>query len=62
MGDISAVSADAIVHPTNESYSTSGQVGQVLVRAGGSEYQTALNSLQSEGKLGKCGGMGIQLK
>lgn len=56
MGDVSAVKADAIVHPTNSSYSTSGQVGQVLLARGGSEYQTALNSLKAQGSLANCGG------
>ena len=56
MGDVTAVKADAIVHPTNSVYSTSGQVGQVLLARGGVEYQNALNSLKSQGSLANCGG------
>jgi len=56
MGDISLINSEAIVHPTNATYSTSGQVGQVLSRAGGLLYQTALDSLKAAGNLPTCGG------
>ncbi|XP_067937989.1 core histone macro-H2A.1-like [Watersipora subatra] len=55
MGNISVVSAEAIVHPTNATYSTSGQVGQVLKTAGQVEYEVALDSLRTQGNLNKCG-------
>lgn len=51
------VTADAIVHPTNESYSTAGQVGRVLQAAGSLEYQAALDSIKSLGNMDKCGGL-----
>ena len=61
MGDVTAVKADAIVHPTNSVYSTSGQVGQVLLARGGVEYQAALDSLKSQGSLANCGGKKLEI-
>lgn len=59
MGNITDVNVDAIVHPTNNSYSTSGQVGSVLARVGGPQFSTALSDLQNKGSLPNCGGLYI---
>lgn len=56
MGSITALCADALVHPTNSSYSTSGQVGSALSTVGGAQYLAELSNLQSQGNLGSCGG------
>lgn len=37
-GDITGMSADALVHPTNSSLAMMGEVGQALERKGGKEF------------------------
>lgn len=55
-GSITAVSAEALVHPTGSSYSTSGQVGSALSDVGGAQYNAELNALRSQGQLASCAG------
>lgn len=51
-GDISAVDCDAIVHPTNATFSFSGEVGTALTKAGGEEFKKSIAELEkSHGNL-----------
>jgi len=51
------VDVEALVHPTDSSYSTSGQVGSALARVGGLPFTQALQTLHSEnGNIPACGG------
>jgi len=51
-GDISAVDCDAVVHPTNATFSFSGEVGNALTKAGGEEFKKAIAELEkSHGNL-----------
>lgn len=52
-GDISTLSCDAIVHPTNASMYLGGEVGSALLKAGGADLQREVTSrLSSHGSLG----------
>lgn len=44
-GDITGMSADALVHPTNSSLAMMGEVGQALERKGGKEFLQVSASL-----------------
>lgn len=46
-GDMASVTADAAIHPTNASLSLSGEVGQVLEKAGGKEFVQEVKDLFS---------------
>ncbi|CAF0711562.1 unnamed protein product [Brachionus calyciflorus] len=53
--DITNVVADAIVHPTNNSFYLGGEVGSAIARAGGQEVRNLVNELsRSHGNLGVC--------
>ena len=56
-GDISKVTADAIVHPTSSSFYMGGEVGQALQKAGGKEFQNEVKALHtSHGELDTAAG------
>nr|CAD7255997.1 unnamed protein product [Timema shepardi]CAD7405627.1 unnamed protein product [Timema poppensis]CAD7424167.1 unnamed protein product [Timema monikensis] len=46
-GDITNVTADALVHPTNTNITMMGDVGQALEKRGGKELQQEIQSLRS---------------
>ncbi|XP_063217044.1 core histone macro-H2A.1-like [Bacillus rossius redtenbacheri] len=46
-GDITNITADALVHPTNTSFAMMGEVGQALEKRGGKELQQEMQSLRS---------------
>ncbi|XP_015239719.1 core histone macro-H2A.1 isoform X2 [Cyprinodon tularosa] len=46
--DISAVESDAVVHPTNSSFYTGGEVGSALEKKGGKEFTEALQELKKK--------------
>ncbi|XP_047235104.1 core histone macro-H2A.1 isoform X2 [Girardinichthys multiradiatus] len=46
--DISAVESDAVVHPTNSSLYTGGEVGSALEKKGGKEFTEALQELKKK--------------
>lgn len=51
-GDIATVEADALVHPTNATFSLSGEAGSVLEKAGGDEFKDEVKKLsESHGPL-----------
>jgi len=51
-GDISGVSCDAVVHPTNAAFNLTGEVGSSLSKAGGEEFKKAIAALhKSHGDL-----------
>ncbi|CAH3182396.1 unnamed protein product [Porites evermanni] len=51
-GDIAAIEADAIVHPTNATFYLGGEVGSVLEKAGGKEFKDEVKKLsESHGPL-----------
>lgn len=55
--DITNVVADAIVHPTNNSFYMGGEVGSAIARAGGDEVKSIVNDLyKSYNNLGICSG------
>lgn len=55
-GDMASVTVDAAVHPTNANFSLAGDVGQVLEKAGGKEFQQEVKELQaSHGPLESAG-------
>ena len=45
-GDITKVAADAIVHPTNNSFYMGGEVGKAIERAGGAKFAEEVKNLQ----------------
>lgn len=52
-GDLTEVKCDAIVHPTNASFNTSGKVGEALIKAGGADLVKSISDLhKSHGDLG----------
>ena len=55
-GDITLVTADAVVHPTNSGYSLMGEVGTALGNAGGTQLIQEVNKLTSKGTLPSCNG------
>ena len=59
-GDIVKVIADAIVHPTSNSFYLGGEVGQALQKAGGKDFQQEVKSLHtSHGDLDTASGINI---
>lgn len=46
--DISAVESDAVVHPTNSSFYSGGEVGSALEKKGGKEFTEALQELKKK--------------
>lgn len=51
-GDIATLECDAVVHPTNASFSMAGEVGIALIKAGGEEFKKAIAELEkSHGNL-----------
>ncbi|XP_074649577.1 core histone macro-H2A.1-like isoform X2 [Tubulanus polymorphus] len=55
-GDISKVTVDAIVHPTNNSFHLGGEVGAVLEKSGGKEFVQEVKDLySSHGSLDSAG-------
>lgn len=55
-GDLSGVTADAAIHPTNASFSLSGEVGQALEKVGGKEFiQEVKELLAAHGPLESTG-------
>ncbi|XP_075216805.1 core histone macro-H2A.1-like isoform X2 [Lycorma delicatula] len=46
-GDITNMSADAVVHPTNSSFAMMGEVGQALEKRGGKEFLQELHTLRA---------------
>ncbi|XP_046392887.1 core histone macro-H2A.1-like [Ischnura elegans] len=46
-GDITSMSVEAMVHPTNSSIGLMGEVGQALEKAGGKEFLQELHDLRS---------------
>ncbi|XP_041808156.1 core histone macro-H2A.1 isoform X1 [Chelmon rostratus] len=46
--DISSVESDAVVHPTNSSLYTGGEVGSALEKKGGKEFTDALQELKKK--------------
>ncbi|KAL3876339.1 hypothetical protein ACJMK2_034200 [Sinanodonta woodiana] len=55
-GDLVKISADAIVHPTNETFYMGGEVGQTLQKAGGKEFQQEVKNIHtSNGNLDTAG-------
>ncbi|XP_046870386.1 core histone macro-H2A.1 isoform X2 [Hypomesus transpacificus] len=46
--DISTVVSDAVVHPTNSSFYTGGQVGKALEKKGGKEFVDAVDDLKKK--------------
>jgi len=57
-GDISKMQADAIVHPTNSGFSTSGAVGGALLKTGGAELTASIaETAKSHGSLEVCGAL-----
>lgn len=65
--DISTVDSDAVVHPTNSSYYSGGQVGQALEKKGGKEFADAVMELKKNGPLeiagaALTGGFGLPAK
>ena len=56
-GDITKVSSDAIVHPTNNSFYMGGEVGRAIEKAGGAKFaQEVKDLLTSHGNLDVAGG------
>lgn len=45
--DIAAVSADAVVNPTNSSFSLVGECGRALEKMGGKDFAKAVADLSS---------------
>ena len=61
-GDLTEIEADAIIHPTNGSFSLSGEVGSALSRAGGDEFVNAVQDLHKDhGDLEMAGGNCVQV-
>ncbi|XP_077504645.1 core histone macro-H2A.1-like [Amblyomma americanum] len=55
-GDVASVTADAAIHPTNANFALSGEVGQVLDKVGGKEFQQEVKELlASHGPLESAG-------
>ncbi|XP_037559658.1 core histone macro-H2A.1-like [Dermacentor silvarum] len=55
-GDMASVIVDAAIHPTNANFSLAGEVGQVLEKAGGKEFQQEVRELlASHGPLETAG-------
>ena len=53
--DITNVSVDAIVHPTNNSYYLGGQVGSAISGKGGNEVRKLISDLHAKnGNLAEC--------
>jgi histone H2A len=46
-GDITNITADALVHPTNTSFAMMGDVGQALEKRGGKEFLQEVHDLRS---------------
>ena len=46
-GDLVKVTADAIVHPTSNSFYMGGEVGQALQKAGGKDFQQEVKALHT---------------
>ncbi|KAM9450867.1 core histone macro-H2A.1 isoform 1-T4 [Clarias gariepinus] len=46
--DISAINSDAVVHPTNSTYHTGGEVGSALEKKGGKEFGEAVLELRKK--------------
>ncbi|XP_076606307.1 core histone macro-H2A.1 isoform X2 [Chaetodon auriga] len=46
--DISSVESDVVVHPTNSSFYTGGEVGSALEKKGGKEFTDALQELKKK--------------
>lgn len=46
-GDIVKVTADALVHPTSNSFYLGGEVGQALQKAGGKDFQNEVKALHT---------------
>ena len=53
-GDLSTLSCDAVVHPTNASMYLGGEVGSSLLKVGGAEFQQEVHAL-----LANAGSLGI---
>ena len=47
-GDISELTVDAVVHPTNSTYSLSGQCGESLKTAGGESFEAAVKEISDK--------------
>ena len=47
-GDISRMVCDAVIHPTNSSFSLSGQCGSALSNVGGASFRDEVNKVSSE--------------
>lgn len=50
-GDISKITADAVINPTNSTYYMGGEVGSALEKVGGKDFITAIKDLSSKGTL-----------
>lgn len=51
-GDITTLECDAIVHPTNAGFNTTGEVGNAIIKAGGAELEASIRELhKSHGDL-----------
>lgn len=55
-GDIAAMAVDAVIHPTNSSFSLSGQCGQALKAVGGSSFEKEVNELAAKQSIDVCDG------
>ena len=61
-GDIVKVTADALVHPTSNSFYLGGEVGQALQKAGGKDFQNEVKALHtSNGDLDTASGENMLL-
>lgn len=57
-GDISVVTCDAVVNPTDGTFKMDGEIGAALLKAGGDELQTSVEALhKSHGDLAYAGAM-----
>jgi histone H2A len=57
-GDITNITADALVHPTNTSFAMMGEVGQALEKKGGKDFLQEVHDLRSShGSLDSTTGM-----
>lgn len=51
-GDITTIKCDALVHPTNGNFNTTGDVGSALIKAGGADLEKSIQELhKSHGDL-----------
>nr|XP_054773786.1 core histone macro-H2A.1-like [Lytechinus pictus] len=54
-GDLTEITADALVHPTNSTYAMAGEVGSALEKVGGKSYVEEVVKLRGAQSLDTCG-------